>query len=390
MEKKHHSQLLHASTAATMAHTSKHDMRQQLYGIAECSICCDTFKDPRTLPCQHTYCLQCILGFVANEQPGDRATCPLCRNEFTIPNNGANGLPKNFFIEQLKCVAKLHPTSMHCEACSEAGSATGKTAVRYCTECRQRFCRACADSHPQIRATSSHRLVEITDGEIRCEKSTKLAAVMNCERHPGKPLEFYCSDCNEVTCATCFVTFHHVKKHACCDVNSVTDEFRGHITSDAAELSKTVERFRGLIAKLAQEKAEFLARAGVLEEEVDRQAEQLKGKIDEERRMLRAELSSNVSSRLKQIEIVVGDIELHMSLTENLIRLTEELGNNGTAVEIAQQHAVLHSRAVEQVQHDFNQALDEMGTVEVSFVVASLQSNQSLLGRITTKRLSGE
>jgi len=377
-----------------MADDSSRDIRQQLYGIAECSVCYDTFKEPRTLPCQHTYCKQCIQRVIESSTSDDRAPCPMCREEFTIPQNGVDGLPKNIFIEQLKDVAHLHSTSVNCDACSGvATTSAGKLAIKYCAECQQQFCKACADSHPQIRATSDHKLFEIGDSVTGREAAAKMhgaAAIAYCEQHQKKALEFYCFECDAVACATCFVKHHHDKSHRCGDVNEVADKFRGYMTSDACQLGQTDERCRALLAELAEGKTEFIARADVVEQEVERRAEQLRQMIDDERRALLAELASSVRDRVKRIEGVVSDIEEHRSSVENLLRHTKELGISGTAVAIAQQHTILHRRAGELMQLDnVDRALVELGCFGVSLAVTNLQSENCLLGKITKKKRSG-
>jgi RING-type zinc-finger len=83
------------------------DMQTQLSNITECPICAGTYSDPRSLPCVHTYCLECIKGFSKDKLPGDCVACPVCRTEFSIPAKGVDSLPKNFFVEQLKDMTKM-------------------------------------------------------------------------------------------------------------------------------------------------------------------------------------------------------------------------------------------------------------------------------------------
>jgi len=75
--------------------------------MTECSICTEVFIDPRVLPCQHTFCLKCLLNYGNDRQPGDRMPCPLCRKEFTIPDIGLSGIQKNFEKEKLIQVRML-------------------------------------------------------------------------------------------------------------------------------------------------------------------------------------------------------------------------------------------------------------------------------------------
>lgn len=65
-----------------------------------CGICWDEFKDPRALPCLHSYCLTCIDTLIEKSPAGLR--CPECRQKCVIPKGGAGQFPKNFFLNCAK------------------------------------------------------------------------------------------------------------------------------------------------------------------------------------------------------------------------------------------------------------------------------------------------
>ena len=63
-----------------------------------CSICLDTFKDPRVLPCVHSFCYGCLEGWINNSESSQTMTCPLCRDVSPIPPGGLNKIKDNNFI----------------------------------------------------------------------------------------------------------------------------------------------------------------------------------------------------------------------------------------------------------------------------------------------------
>ncbi|CAH1786958.1 unnamed protein product, partial [Owenia fusiformis] len=72
-----------------------------------CNVCYETLKDPRTLPCMHTYCCNCVDRFqMKNYGQEMTLSCPECRQVHKIPIGGVAKFQVNFTTRSL--VDMLH------------------------------------------------------------------------------------------------------------------------------------------------------------------------------------------------------------------------------------------------------------------------------------------
>ena len=99
--------------------------------LLKCSLCLSEFKDPRALPCLHTFCLKCLINLADANQEADTLKCPMCQEHHKMPQNGAGGFRKDFrinsFIEMYRTeeflvrvtVCKRHPKLELTHLCEE-------------------------------------------------------------------------------------------------------------------------------------------------------------------------------------------------------------------------------------------------------------------------------
>ena len=87
---------------------STRDRVQEAREELVCPICIETFREPRTLACQHTFCTSCLeqlartrSSLVARaRRHAEEVTiaCPECRADIILPENGVNGELYNSYI----------------------------------------------------------------------------------------------------------------------------------------------------------------------------------------------------------------------------------------------------------------------------------------------------
>ncbi|KAI8499891.1 hypothetical protein Bbelb_222080 [Branchiostoma belcheri] len=73
-----------------------------------CQVCLEDFKQPKMLPCLHTFCQPCLEKLLAAEPVG-KLDCPTCRQDVPLPQNGVQGLNPNFHVGKLRDILQQQP-----------------------------------------------------------------------------------------------------------------------------------------------------------------------------------------------------------------------------------------------------------------------------------------
>lgn len=124
----------------------------QLDQLLTCAICLDRYRNPKLLPCQHTFCMEpCLDGLI--DYARRQIKCPECRAEHRIPYQGIQQFPTNVtlmrFLELHRDITGEEPEpppSMmeRCSVCSE------KSNVERCAHCDKKICQDCKEAHVDI------------------------------------------------------------------------------------------------------------------------------------------------------------------------------------------------------------------------------------------------
>ena len=179
---------------------------------AECPLCLETVKDPKTLPCLHSFCLRCIdkhAGY-AKRKLETTIKCPVCQACFQIPEGDSfGGLPTSFHLNRLVDLLALRDGSEETQRCSSCED--NNTATCYCFVCQNFLCKDCFDAHQRLKATRGHRNVLIKNLQAQdVEELMHRPAMCAKKYHENEPLDYYCQDCSVCICHKCSIVSHNI------------------------------------------------------------------------------------------------------------------------------------------------------------------------------------
>lgn len=176
------------------------ELFKQLQKEAECPVCLETVDNPKTLPCLHSFCLNCLKKIPVEEE--ERIDCPVCRTSVVIPETLID-LPTSFHLNRLLDILALRGSGTEAQRCGSCEEM--HTAACYCFVCVRFMCTACFDSHQRTNGTRGHRNVLIENlqaQQVLGSVCTPTWCLQKC--HDLKePLKYYCQQCKVCICQKC-------------------------------------------------------------------------------------------------------------------------------------------------------------------------------------------
>uniref|UniRef100_A0A3B3HPJ8 RING-type domain-containing protein n=1 Tax=Oryzias latipes TaxID=8090 RepID=A0A3B3HPJ8_ORYLA len=147
-------------------------MAQQVFLDKEkliCSICLDLQKDPVTIPCGHSYCLECIQNFWIGEEP-KAPSCPQCRQSFT----SRPVLVRNTILAELvEDRSGTGPEHVDCDFCE--GKKLKQHLQPHFSEVIKIFCRTDQKCICSLCSMDEHKGHDMVSAAAeRAERQTKL------------------------------------------------------------------------------------------------------------------------------------------------------------------------------------------------------------------------
>ncbi|XP_078657960.1 tripartite motif-containing protein 2-like [Branchiostoma floridae x Branchiostoma belcheri] len=172
-----------------------------------CQVCMLHFRDPKILPCLHTFCKVCLEEWATKQPPLE---CPICRIPVSLPDQGVDGLKTNFYVNNLLdfvAAKKGAEPGVPCQVCE--GNVEGSKS--WCVDCAVLLCESCTAMHRKIPGTRDHELVP-QDVMTAKDGADRFQRKRHCDKHKNQELVFYCESCQALVCTACTVIDHRPGK----------------------------------------------------------------------------------------------------------------------------------------------------------------------------------
>ena len=268
-----------------------------------CKICWELMHEPKTLPCTHVYCKQCLQKLASHSQAtSDSAApqCPECHQD--IPNSNIDDLPTDFRIARLKgvydTVLQINQgagttTELNLTSCNLHGRQT----ALYCITCRDVFCQDCEKSHVNHNCGC---LIDDSKATFKPKFNDSKTSASNitapsCKKHQNRELVVYCETCNEMLCQLCIADKH--EGHHYTKIQQAAEEQRRRLKEVSASVTDLEPQLSTALISGMQVKATIAAQARERELQVERAFEFFFSTLREQKELIQRQIAEEVQQK---------------------------------------------------------------------------------------------
>ncbi|XP_071803851.1 uncharacterized protein [Asterias amurensis] len=219
----------------------------------ECPICSGRFKQPKLLECSHSFCLECLQKLRQNSPSTTRLSCPVCRKETLLKENGIDGLKTDF------------------------------------------------------KTISLIEAIETKETRLRQQQGKQVPSqefVSKCSKHTGKDLILYCEICKKLICSTCIAKDHRM--HPVIELSEASDKSKQHATELLAEVRQSITSYNIAIQKIDMSRKTLDSMFAATKEKISKKADEEIAKeaarIREEKQKLIQEAEQIYKDRVKTMQ----------------------------------------------------------------------------------------
>ena len=230
-----------------------------------CSICLDTYTEPKTISCLHTFCCECLERHARVSQRQGKFRCPECQAEIDLPEgNRFDRLPNSFFHKSLLGVLEA--------------------------EDREAIPRQQQDT---------------------------------CSQHTEERVRYYCSSCKVCICPICVTEDH--RGHAFDVLEKAVQEEKKNIVSTVQTIKEKANLFRAELRKLEETSEDMEMIIAIAKQEVSEATEHVITKTRQQEKQLLESLEMTRRKRIERINSAKQELESLIKIINRAAEFAENL-----------------------------------------------------------------
>ncbi|KAK3604090.1 hypothetical protein CHS0354_035901 [Potamilus streckersoni] len=298
------------------------DLKKQFLVCDICDYLYDNeTREPRLLPCLHTYCTMCVQKLIKDEL----VTCPHCRQDHQVPGNDANAFKKDNNRRELLdfVTVRSKAPELICNLCGE--NEDDNKAVTRCFECAQFLCVNCTKSHKGCKFTKGHEIVALDS--LKESSLDNFTHIQFCSvtGHQHNKLSLYCEKCEATVCIHCTATTHKdADGHKIRNIDEVSAEGMETVISQLKGIEDLRIRTTDIIEKVEQTLASLAEVEKNVNSKIEAMVKSCIEMLNRRQAELKDELSVICSNKGKVLEQQLINAKQHQQNITDSIKFAKQ------------------------------------------------------------------
>ena len=310
---------------------------------ATCSICLDTFTEPKTIACLHTFCCECLKRHALTTQREGKFRCPECQAQVGVPER-FDQLPTGFLQNSLLGILAVQQSGdgseISCGSCRKKSAETS-----FCFNCGKFLCPDCVNAHELLRnvAFDGHKVRAIKHFQAEdYEALLKRQSFCSQQYHEREVTRFFCLDCQTCVCQVCVVTDH--RNHAIDPLDKAADIEKAKIMAGTELMKGKGNICSDVIREFEETILSLETNISTAKREVSETAEQIIAKVREREREVITTLEDTRVIRTKKLNSLKTQVQSLVKQINQAIEFAENLVQRSASSDIMQSKKSLEKR----------------------------------------------
>ena len=310
----------------------------------ECSICLETYNEPKTISCLHTFCCQCLENHARASHRQGKFRCPECQAQIDLPEgNLFDSLPNSFFHNSLLSLLAVRRTgdgsNITCSQCKKNNSQ-----MYYCFDCGNFMCPDCYNAHEMLsKSFEGHKVTPVKEFKAEdYEALLKRQPFCSEQFHEKEIPRFFCFSCQACVCQICIVTDH--RNHEIVLLDKAAHDEKPNIMSGAEMINERVNELDEMIRQFKETASKLENNVAAAKREVSKAAGQMIEVIRDREREAIISLETTRVTRLQRINYAIQEAQSLLKQMKQAIEFAKNLTERSSSSDIMKNKETLKQR----------------------------------------------